>query len=120
MFGTAPPDYIWPSVEDRFNYNKIYSNKFINLNGYMVDMIYHGSNSSSDLERGYKERAQAMGRMNASYMPERGSQYIIIKTPQDKMARAPQPIVNPKRDPNAEFYGAKGKTDEFNNAAVPP
>ena len=110
VFEQLPPAYIWPPIEERFNYNKIYNNKYINLNGYISDMVNHKkvARSPIDNERSFRERAQALGNMNASYMPERGSQFIIIKQEGDLQARGPMPITTPqKRDPGADYYRPK-------------
>ena len=96
---------MWPPVEERFNYNKLYNNKFINLTGYITDMMAGSKRNRGnpiDNERSFRERAQALGTMNASYLPERGSQFIIIKQEGDLQARGPMPITTAqKRDPGA-------------------
>ena len=112
VFEQEPPQYIWPPVDERFNYNKLYNNKYIHLSAYIQDMmskVKKAPASPLENERSYRERAQALGSMSASYMPERGSQFIIIKQEGDLQPRGgPMPITTPqKRDPGAEYYKPK-------------
>lgn len=39
VFSEAPPTFIWSPMEQRFNYDDIYNIKYVNLKGYMIDIL---------------------------------------------------------------------------------
>lgn len=39
LYGQYPPEQIWGEVEQRFDYGKLYSNKFFNIFGYMNEVL---------------------------------------------------------------------------------
>ena len=80
VFGDYPPAYIWPSVDERFNYDDLYNIKYVNLKGYMLDILTKAQNKKlikhHELDN-FKERIQCIAKMKCTELPERGSQYII-------------------------------------------
>lgn len=76
MFGEYAPAYIWPRVDERFDYDDLYNIKYVNLKGYMLDILAKASNKKPIRHQeidNFKERFQCMARMICTDLPERGS-----------------------------------------------
>ncbi len=85
MLQKAPNEVVWPGISDAFNYNEIYSFKFINIRGYMEYYLDLSKNAGKKKKRMkafvYDQTAltKASAGMNSSEEPERGDEFILVK-----------------------------------------
>lgn len=85
MFKKSCTEVIWPGIVEAFNYNDIYSFKFINIRGYMEYFLKISKEKPGKKKKvepvfydeGTLQKAKAG--MEASEEPERGEEFILVK-----------------------------------------